>query len=119
MTTSSAIALLAPDHVVTINYSGDRPGPTPDILKVKLLDSIAFKSEQVPSGQTMQVSFENPEFFSAAVYREGDPAIMVMGEPPQGQGTYRCELVSAASEGVPSGKIPGGSVEIDRPGNTR
>jgi hypothetical protein len=103
----------APDHIVTINYAGDIPGPRPNPLRVRLHASVIFKPEAVPPGFRMVVSFDHPEHFSSAIFREGDAPVIVKATPPSGEGTYRCELEDAGLEGKSPTPIPGGSIEAD------
>ena len=99
------------DHVIVINYEGDKLGPDPATKKVAVGKSIRFVEGQMPAGHTMQITFKHPQHFSAARFRKGNAPVMVKGAFPEGQGRYLCDLVLDGKV-VPS-RIPGGSLELD------
>jgi hypothetical protein len=99
------------DHVIVINYEGNRLGPQPPKEKVKVGKSIRFDEGSMPAGHTMHITFEHPEHFSAKTFREGDDPIVVRSAFPEGHGSYVCKLVKAGQ--IKASDIPGGSLELD------
>jgi hypothetical protein len=103
----------APDHTITLNYTGSRLAPDPEILPVRVGDTVEFLQNGAPAGRTLAIMFDNPEYFSAATYKQGDDPIAVTGRVPPGAGTYRCKLLGAAEDPDASAGTPGGAIIIE------
>lgn len=104
------------DHIIRLDYGERVPMPEPLTIRVRQGETILFEFESGPPNGVLQVTFENPEYFSAeGIYRTGDPAIVIESLPPNGT-SYECVmLVDGVPEQDHNGQRCGGSIEQDTP----
>jgi hypothetical protein len=110
---AAAYKQTAPDHIITLNYGDDRLAPDPEVLLVRVGDKIAFRPGTIPADHVLKITFDHPEYFSAATYKEGDDPITVLHEVSRGAGTYRCGVAQYGEIVDPSTLKPGGAIEVD------
>ena len=99
------------DHTVQLNYTSDGFKPTPNPLKVKPGQTITFRLRTGPANGKILITFNDPQFFSAAQFHEGDGDIHVTANPTPT--TYECELLVDGQVVAQSGWHAGGGIVPD------
>jgi hypothetical protein len=104
-------------HPVTLDYTivaGHPRVVQPPAIRVGLGDTIHFLRGAIPPGFKATIIFDEPQFFSAPTFDEGDPEIRVVAKLPH-RTTYRCGLKDGSQlvPGSVSGPADGGGGDID------
>lgn len=98
-------------HVLVLDYREQGLVPNTPTLGVLPGDTLEFRLGTAPPGRSFQITFLEPEYFSAATYAPEDAPIRVL-TAPRGSTAYSCQLMRA---GVPEGgPFDGGHLEEDR-----
>ena len=100
-------------HKVTLNYDGKNLTPYPPTIQVVKGETICFELGDGPPNAKVHITFDDPQFFSAAEYQQGEEEVRVEADLTKPT-TYRCALlvdgvVAHEVEGAAGGGIePGG-----------
>jgi len=105
-------------HNVTLNYTeeaGIQRLVQPPTLFVRTGHKIHFERGTIPPGRTLAVIFDEPQFFSAATFNEGDGDIEVISDLPH-RTTYQCGLRGDDGQIIQKSLSgPGAGGDIDPP----
>ena len=112
---SGAVPDNAPaDRVVSLAYRKDGLTVDPSVVKVRKNDGLTFQLHDGPPNGSVQITFQEPDFFSAPAWKTGDPPVRLVRSIPA-RTTYDCDLLVGGRMQPRMPGQPGGGVEEDRP----